>query len=440
MLDQFAAHLEDLRVARGARPPKSALNSDTTGLSRRRGRPAAPCARAARRRTGAAHSRASSGHCRQPGQRSNRGAMTVVMQRHAHACPQPVPCASSAACKLLRLLGKSERTMAWRAATRRASGSCCSCCRACSQPMPLALERWQQAVRKAARLNHPQLAAGRRGRRAGRLALRRLRPARQRHAGRTTLPPKGLPGPRSRGAGDAGAAGPGLRARARRRAPRPAALPDAVGRRRPGAAGRAGGGRRDGRRRRPAPRAAAHQHRRAALRAQREAAERDVLAVGVLLHGCWPGEPRWTSPTSAASSRGCRRRAARSCACRGPRAHADARAAARHRQPRHRPPAAPALPQRTHAAACAGRLAADRGRRRRRAAGAAARPPAQRRRAAVDARRRGARCPAGADGARAHQRAGRSRAAGPGAVLRDAAAGQQRPRCAARRWPAAARC
>ena len=139
--------------------------------------------------------------------------------------------------------------------------------------------------------------------------------------------------------------------------------------------------------------------------------------------------------------RSCRRSGARSCACRGPLAQPDPRAAARHRQPRHRPPGAPALPQCAHAgcARCRAGCKTD-SRIRRRPAGPAARPAAQRRPAAGVARRGRARRAHGADGARAHDRAGRGRAAGPGADLRAAARWSTPPRCAAPRWPAAARC
>ena len=60
-------------------------------------------------------------------------------------------------------------------------------------------------------------------------------------------------------------------------------------------------------------------------------------------------------------------------------AAARARGAARHRQPRHRPTGAPALPQRARPDARARRLVAGRGRRGRRAAGLADRSAAQRR-------------------------------------------------------------
>lgn len=61
--------------------------------------------------------------------------------------------------QLLRLLGKSSRTMAWRVVDPR-SGQELMLVIPRTQPADAAaLERWQQGVRQAARLNHPQLAA-----------------------------------------------------------------------------------------------------------------------------------------------------------------------------------------------------------------------------------------------------------------------------------------
>jgi non-specific serine/threonine protein kinase len=61
--------------------------------------------------------------------------------------------------QLLRLLGKSERTMAWKVADPR-SGQELMLVLPRVQPLDAAaLERWQQAVRQAARLSHPQLCA-----------------------------------------------------------------------------------------------------------------------------------------------------------------------------------------------------------------------------------------------------------------------------------------
>lgn len=61
--------------------------------------------------------------------------------------------------QLLRLLGKSARSMAWRVVDPR-SGQELMLVLPRTQPADAAaLERWQQGVRQAARLNHPQLAA-----------------------------------------------------------------------------------------------------------------------------------------------------------------------------------------------------------------------------------------------------------------------------------------
>ena len=61
--------------------------------------------------------------------------------------------------QLLKLLGKSERTMAWRVADPR-SGQELMLVLPRVQPADApALERWNQTIRQASRLNHPQLAA-----------------------------------------------------------------------------------------------------------------------------------------------------------------------------------------------------------------------------------------------------------------------------------------
>ena len=61
--------------------------------------------------------------------------------------------------QLLRLLGKSERTMAWRVADPRSGQELMLVLPRTQPPDAAALERWQQAVRTASRLNHPQIAA-----------------------------------------------------------------------------------------------------------------------------------------------------------------------------------------------------------------------------------------------------------------------------------------
>jgi non-specific serine/threonine protein kinase len=61
--------------------------------------------------------------------------------------------------RLLRLLGKSERTMAWRVADPASGQQLMLVLPRAQPPDAAALEGWQQAVRKAARLSHPNLAA-----------------------------------------------------------------------------------------------------------------------------------------------------------------------------------------------------------------------------------------------------------------------------------------
>ena len=61
--------------------------------------------------------------------------------------------------QLLRLLGKSERTMAWRVADPRSGQELMLVLPRVQPADAAAMERWQQTVRQASRLNHPQLAA-----------------------------------------------------------------------------------------------------------------------------------------------------------------------------------------------------------------------------------------------------------------------------------------
>lgn len=61
--------------------------------------------------------------------------------------------------QLLQLLGKSERTMAWRVADPRSGQDLMLVLPRVQPADAAALESWQQAVRRAARLNHPQLAS-----------------------------------------------------------------------------------------------------------------------------------------------------------------------------------------------------------------------------------------------------------------------------------------
>ncbi len=61
--------------------------------------------------------------------------------------------------QLLRLLGKSERTMAWRVADPRSGQELMLVLPRVQPADAAAMERWQQTVRQASRLNHPQIAA-----------------------------------------------------------------------------------------------------------------------------------------------------------------------------------------------------------------------------------------------------------------------------------------
>jgi non-specific serine/threonine protein kinase len=189
--------------------------------------------------------------------------------------------------RLLRLLGKSERTMAWRVADPATEQHLMLVLPRVQPPDAAAIERWLQAVRKAARLSHPNLAA------AVEIGVRDGWPY-------VTYDPRddltladrrraqGLPGAEVAAlavqtlqglafAHDAGMAhqdlqpflllvsdGGGLRVAGL------AVTAEAADRK--GDEGRHGG---------PEP---------AALRSQRDAAERDVLAAGVLMHSALTGE------------------------------------------------------------------------------------------------------------------------------------------------------
>ena len=61
--------------------------------------------------------------------------------------------------QLLRLLGKSDRTMAWRVADPRTGQELMLVLPRVQPADAAALEHWQLAIRQASRLNHPQLAA-----------------------------------------------------------------------------------------------------------------------------------------------------------------------------------------------------------------------------------------------------------------------------------------
>ena len=286
-----------------------------------------------------------------------------------------------------RLLGKSERTMAVagvrpahepgagagdaaRAAGRR-RGAASAGCKRRAAPRALNHPTWRTRWRSASRSTGPTSpTTARQGSDVGRAARR------ARHA----APPTWRAGCCRRSglafAHEAGLAHRDLqphmlvieRARARARC---SGLGRALRRTSGGAAGRAGA------------RLSATRRRSAQRRRARRAGRRPADAPR-----CWPAQPALDEADigrviERLPPRGREMRAAAVEHC-----PPDARAAARHRQPRHRPPGAPALPQRAHAAARARRLARAESAARRRPARAAARPRAQRRRAAGPARRR----------------------------------------------------
>ncbi|MDP3613792.1 MAG: hypothetical protein Q8R98_18280, partial [Rubrivivax sp.] len=61
--------------------------------------------------------------------------------------------------QLLKLLGKSELTMAWRVTDPRSGQELVLVLPRVQPADAVALELWQQAVRQASRLSHPRLAA-----------------------------------------------------------------------------------------------------------------------------------------------------------------------------------------------------------------------------------------------------------------------------------------
>ena len=97
-------------------------------------------------------------------------ALAGVQSRfNAHAMPSatsdnPAPARSAAVrwfgrLQLLQLLGKSERTMAWRVADPRSGQELVLVLPRVQPAGAAAMERWQQTISQASRLNHPQLAA-----------------------------------------------------------------------------------------------------------------------------------------------------------------------------------------------------------------------------------------------------------------------------------------
>ncbi len=76
-----------------------------------------------------------------------------------HATPRAAAVRWFGRWQLLRLLGKSERSMAWRVADPRNGQELMLVLPRVQPADAAALEQWQQAVRRGARLNHPQIAA-----------------------------------------------------------------------------------------------------------------------------------------------------------------------------------------------------------------------------------------------------------------------------------------
>jgi non-specific serine/threonine protein kinase len=85
--------------------------------------------------------------------------MTSPVTSAARPAPAPAQAVRSfGRFQLLQLLGKSERTMAWRVADTRSGQDLVLVLPRRQPATPEALERWIAAVRKAGRLNHPALA------------------------------------------------------------------------------------------------------------------------------------------------------------------------------------------------------------------------------------------------------------------------------------------
>ncbi len=204
-----------------------------------------------------------------------------------HAPAPPAPARQTAVrmfgrLQLLRLLGKSERSMAWRVQHPRTGQELMLVLPRVQPVDPAALSRWQTQMRQASRLSHPELAAVvevgvQDGWPYAAYDLRDATPLPER------LTPKGLPGPEAaalaahalRGLAYAHEAGmahhdlqPFLLLVSDQGAVRLAGLAVASEMAQPEDAS--------------AP---------AGARQQRDAAERDVLATGVLLHGLLAGQP-----------------------------------------------------------------------------------------------------------------------------------------------------
>ncbi|MDE2277359.1 MAG: HDOD domain-containing protein, partial [Burkholderiales bacterium] len=195
--------------------------------------------------------------------------------------------------QLLRLVGKSERSMAWMAAEPGSHHDVLLVLPRVQPADAAALERWQQALRQAARLNHPQLAA------LVDIGVQDGWPYAVYAPGEASplsdrLPPAGLAGPDAAAlavrllhglafAHEAGVAHHDLQPYL--------VLVDDSGALRLAGLGVAAETGREGEPGRDAGVLDA-----AALRTQRVAAERDVLAAGLLLHQMLAGQPPLDEP------------------------------------------------------------------------------------------------------------------------------------------------
>lgn len=84
--------------------------------------------------------------------------MNTEKPTHPTDAPSP-PVRHFASYQLLRLLGKSDRTMAWRVLDPRSEQELVLVLPRHQPASPAALDQWTQAVRRAGRLDHPNLAA-----------------------------------------------------------------------------------------------------------------------------------------------------------------------------------------------------------------------------------------------------------------------------------------
>ena len=195
--------------------------------------------------------------------------------------------------QLLRLLGKSERTMAWRVADPRTGQELLLVLPRVQPADSLALDQWQQSMRQASRLSHPNLAA------VVEVGVQDGWPfvaydPRDTATLTERLPAKGLPGAEAAAlaiqallglafAHEAGVAHHDLQ-------PHLLLVSDSGQLR---VAGLAVAAEMAARQAQPAQGMASDS---VTLRSHREAAERDVLALGALLHGQLVGAPALEEP------------------------------------------------------------------------------------------------------------------------------------------------